>query len=43
MWKLKYGTNESICGKETDSQTQRKGLVLPNGKAVGRVGVGVWD
>ena len=42
MWKLKYGTSESIY--KTDSQTQRTDLWLPRGREVeegttGRVGL----
>ena len=29
MWNLKYGTNETICKTETDSQTLRTDLWLP--------------
>ena len=32
---LKYDTNEPIYGKETDSQTQRTDLWLPNRRGVG--------
>ena len=28
MWNLKYNTNEFICERETDSQTQRTALML---------------
>ena len=32
MWNLKYNTNEFICKKETNSQTQKANLKLPKGK-----------
>ena len=36
MWNLKYGTNERIYRRETDSLTQRKDLRLPSGGGSGR-------
>ena len=35
MWNLKYDTNELICETETDSQTWKIGLRLPEGKGGG--------
>ena len=35
MWNLKYDTNELIYKTETDSQTQRTDLLLPQGKGGG--------
>ena len=32
MWNLKYDTNEPIHETETDSQTQRTDLWLPDGE-----------
>ena len=32
VWNLKYDTNVLIYKTETDSQTQRRDLWLPNGK-----------
>ena len=36
MWNLKYGTNECIYKKETDSQTWRTDLYLSERKQGGR-------
>ena len=35
MWNLKCNANESIYKIETDSETQRTNLQLPNGKGKG--------
>ena len=35
MWDLKYDTNEPIYKTETDLQTQKTNLHLPNWKGVG--------
>ena len=43
MWNLKYGTNESICRTETDSQTQKTNLWLPRGRREGVDGLGLVD
>ena len=43
MQNLKYNTNELIYKAETDSQTQRMNLWLPEGKGVGRNSQGVWE
>ena len=43
MWNLKYGTNEPIYETETDSQTQRTDLWLPQGEGgKERDGLGIW-
>ena len=36
MWNLKYDTNETIYGTETDSRPQRTDLRLPRGRGVGK-------
>ena len=36
MWNLKNGGNEHIKKTETDSQTQKANLGLPNGKGRGK-------
>ena len=39
----KNDTNELIYKTETDSQTSKTNLWLPNGKHGGRDKLGVWD
>ena len=41
--KRKKDTNEFICRTETDSQTLKANLWLPNGTIRGRYGLGVWN
>ena len=41
MWNLKYDTNELIYKTETDSQTQRTDLWLPEGR--GGTGWTEWE
>ena len=44
MWNLKKNTNQSICKREIDSQTQKADLWFPNGKESQKRGkLGVWD
>ena len=43
MWNVKYGTNELIYERKTDSQTQRTDLLLPRERGVERGGLRVWD
>ena len=43
MWNLKYGTNEPIYRKETDSQTWRIDLWFPRGRGREWDGLGVWS
>ena len=42
MWNLKYGTDEPIYRRETDSQTWRADLWLPRGRRREWNGLGVW-
>ena len=42
MWNLKYGTNEPISKKETDSQTQKTDLWLPWGWGEGEGKTEFW-
>ena len=42
MWNLKYGTDEPIYRRETDSQTQRTDLWLTRGRRREWDGWGVW-
>ena len=41
MWNLKNNTNQSIYKTETDSQTQKTNLWLPQGKEGDKLGV--WN
>ena len=43
MWNLKYDTDELIYETETDSQTQKKLMVIKGAKGWGRDKLGVWD
>ena len=40
MWNLKYGTNELMYKRETDSQTQKTDLWLPRERGEGMGGTG---
>ena len=40
MWNVKYNTNEHIYETETESQTQRRDVWLPVGKAVSEGWIG---
>ena len=42
IWNLKYGTNEPIYRKETNSQTWRTEVWLPRGRGREWDGRGVW-
>ena len=42
MWNIKKNANELIYKAETDSQTQKTNLRLPNGKVGGRE-IGNWE
>ena len=42
IWNLKYGTNESIYRKETNSWTWSTDLWLPRGREREWDGLGVW-
>ena len=43
MWNRKYDTSELIYEEETDSQTERTDLQLPEGRGQERDRLGVWD
>ena len=44
MWNLKCNTNESMFKTETNSQTEKTNLRLPEWKGMGRRDkLGVWD